>query len=101
MNGSSPTGLVAGQWERPRDGRCVAVRAVCEGAGSPGEERPLEAVLQEGDLHAMALAHRGPGRHQPHLPTDRQGRQVRGVPLRQGTFLSLFTLIVCMDIWSF
>lgn len=71
------------------------MRAVRQGAGSPGEERPLEAVLQEGDLHALALPHRGPGRHQPYLPADHQGRQVRGVPLRQGaSFVNylLFTL---------
>ncbi len=81
---SPPAGLLFGQWERPCDGRRVAVWAVREGAGSPGEERPLEAVLQEGDLHALALPCRRSGRHQPHLPANRQGRQVRRIPLRQG-----------------
>ncbi|KAG5269103.1 hypothetical protein AALO_G00198310 [Alosa alosa] len=39
---------------RPRDGRRVPVRAVRQGAGRPGAQRTLEAVLPQGDLHAVA-----------------------------------------------
>ncbi|XP_053723375.1 unconventional myosin-VIIa-like isoform X3 [Synchiropus splendidus] len=77
-------GVVSGQRQRPRDGRRVSVRAVRQRAGRPGAQRPLEAVLQEGALHAVALPGRRPRGHRPHLPAGGAGGQVRRVPLRPG-----------------
>ena len=38
--------------------------------------------LQEGDILSVARPDGGLGGHQPHLPAERQGRQVRGIQVR-------------------
>ena len=43
-------GIEPGQWRGPRDGRHQPVRAVRQGAGRAGEERPLAAILQVSSL---------------------------------------------------
>ena len=63
------TGVIAGQWRRSRDGRDIAVRAVRQRAGSAGAQRPLAALLPQGDLLPVARPHRGPRRNQLDLPT--------------------------------
>lgn len=98
INGTvPPSGVIFRQWKWSRDGRCVSVWAVRQGAGSPGEERPLETVLQEGDFHAMALSRRWLHRHQPYLPTDHQGCQIWRISLWQGTVTGFLFIIMVMN----
>ncbi len=40
------------------------------------------AFLQEGDFCAVARPHGGQRGHEPHLPAERPGRQVRGVQVQ-------------------
>lgn len=77
-------GFFTGEWQWPRDGRCVPVWAVCQGARSTGAQRTVAALLQEGDLHSLAQPKWGQRGHQSHLPTDCPRGEVWGIPMWQG-----------------
>ena len=80
---ASCPGVLAGWRRGPRPGRRLPVRAVRQGEGGPGGQSALEALLQEGDILAVARRDGGHQVDQADLPAVRARHQARRVPVRQ------------------
>lgn len=86
---------VLGQLWESRAGCGLSVRAGDETGGQRGKGRPLEALLSQGAVCALARLLFGPGQHRSHLQPGHQRDQVEQIRLREGgtgSSLSIFVL---------
>lgn len=73
---ASTPDVVSGQLWEACVGCSVSVRAGDEEAGQGGEERPVEALHPQGNVHTLAWLLSGPDQHRSNLQAGHQGDQV-------------------------